>query len=98
MQLKWGFHTAQIELEAKNHSDRVKEMKKLKIEMRLCSDDSRQSNRKKNHINLNYYIASASFLEFYGNIQFLRIHVIPLVKRKDISFILTIFQKNFWNK
>ena len=31
-------------------------------------------------------------------IQFLNINIIPLVKRKDVFFILTIFPKNFWNK
>jgi len=31
-------------------------------------------------------------------LQFPNISIIPLVGRKDISFILTIFPKNFWNK
>ena len=31
-------------------------------------------------------------------IQFPNIDVIPLVERKDVSFISTIFPKNFWNK
>ena len=31
-------------------------------------------------------------------IQFPNINIIPLVERKDVSFILTIFPKNFWNK
>ena len=31
-------------------------------------------------------------------LQFPNINIIPLVERKDVSFILTIFPKNFWNK
>ena len=30
--------------------------------------------------------------------SFQNINVIPVVKRKDVSFISFIFQKNFWNK
>ena len=32
------------------------------------------------------------------NIQFPNINLIPLVERKYVTFILTIFPKNFWNK
>ena len=31
-------------------------------------------------------------------LQFPNINIIPLVKRKGVSFILTIFPKHFWNK
>ena len=31
-------------------------------------------------------------------LQLCYVNVIPLVERKDVSFIFTIFPKNFWNK
>ena len=41
----------------------------------------------------NFHYFDGSF-----SIQFPNINIIPLVERKDVSFILTIFPKNFWNK
>ena len=37
-------------------------------------------------------------IDLFDYIQFPKINIIPLVERKDVLFVLTIFPKNFWNK
>ena len=34
----------------------------------------------------------------HSYVQFPNINIIPLIERKDVYFILTIFPKSFWNK
>ena len=45
-----------------------------------------------------FEISKKFYVDNFFHIQFPNINVIPLVERKDVSFILNIFPKNFWNK